>query len=140
MKELSDGKTNISQLKEMVQKFVDDREWGKYHTPKDLALSISIEAAELLEIFQWSGETGAKKALDTPEKFIHLEEEMADVIVYCLSLASVTGIDVSRAIGRKMIKNEQKYPPELVRGNYRKYTEVRGAKINQGGNPSSSAE
>ena len=140
MKELSDGKTSISQLKEMVQKFVDDREWSKYHTPKDLALSISIEAAELLEIFQWSGEMGAGKALDTPEKFTHLEEEMADVIVYCLSLASATGIDVSRAIGRKMIKNEQKYPAELVRGNYRKYTELRGDKINQGENPGSSAE
>jgi len=131
MEELSDGRTTISCLKQVVQKFINDREWSKYHNPKDLALSISIEAAELLEIFQWSGEAGAKKVLDTPEKLTALEEEIADVMVYCLSLASTTGIDVSRAIGDKMLKNERKYPAELVRGKYTKYTELADDKINR---------
>ena len=88
-----------------VQKFRDDRNWKQFHNPKDLALSISLEAAELLEVFQWSGsDTVCESKID------EIKEELADVLVYCIHMADACGLDMDEIIQEKMKKNNEKYP------------------------------
>lgn len=102
-----------------VLKFRDDRDWRQFHTPKDLAISMNLEAAELLEIFQWSGGD-----LECREKLGRLQEEMADVLSYCILMADVCGLDLDEIMNDKITKNEAKYPMEKARGNAAKYTEL----------------
>ena len=123
---MSDREATTYQLRQLVQEFIDERDWAKYHNPKDLAISIAIEAAELMELFQWMGEKEAQSILENPERFARLEEELADIVILCLSLANVSSIDLARAVTKKLEKNRDKYPVHLVKGNYRKYTELRG--------------
>ncbi len=117
---ISDRETTILQLRARVQKFVDDRDWHKYHKPKNLAMSIAIEASELMELFQWVEESETDTITGKREKLSRMEEELADIMVYCLSLANVVNIDISRAIMNKIDKNERKYPPEQFKGTYEK--------------------
>lgn len=119
----SDHTTTVTELREKVRKFVDDRDWNKYHNPKDVAMSIAIEAAELLEHFQWVDENELDETVK--ERSTDLQDELADIMIYCLSFANAVGIDVSRAVTEKIQKNESKYPVEEVKGNYKKYTEIR---------------
>jgi NTP pyrophosphatase (non-canonical NTP hydrolase) len=107
---MNDAKNNIEDLKKLVSKFVNDRKWE--HNPKNLAMSISIEAAELMEIFQWLSTEEAWNIDKNSKMFTHLKEELADVMIYCLSLANQLGIDVSKAIDDKLEKNAIKYPIE----------------------------
>ena len=100
-----DSNSSIQELKELVGKFVHDREWEKFHNPKDLAEAICIEAAELLEVFQWMSSDEAVRQIDDSSKLERIEEELADVLVYCLSLANVTGIDLANAVANKLNKN-----------------------------------
>ena len=102
-----------------VLKFRDDRDWRQFHTPKDLAISLSLEAAELLELFQWSGTD-----LYCPDNRDKLREELADVLSYCILLADVCGLDLDEIMNEKVDKNEAKYPVEKARGNASKYTEL----------------
>lgn len=105
-----------------IRKFVADRDWAQFHNPKDLAVSISIEAAELLEEFQWkSAEQSRRHAAENLER---VSDEVADVAIYLLELADILKIDLARAIHAKLDKNELKYPVEKSRGNSRKYTEL----------------
>jgi len=122
---LSDDTTTIGQLKQLVQQFVDERDWGKYHNSKDLALAISVEAGELLELFEWVREHEIRALLDDPSRRQRLGEELADIMMLSLNLASVVGLDVADTMGRKLEMNRRKYPVELVKGDYRKYTELR---------------
>jgi len=114
----NDNSTTLQTLKSAVRTFVKDREWEKYHTPRNLAESISIEASELLELFQWSLEEETS-SLDSA-KLSQLEDELADILVYCISLANVTNIDISTVVLNKMKRNEEKYPAERYRGTYSK--------------------
>ena len=98
-----------------IRKFVSDREWEQYHTPANLAKSISIEANELLECFQWS---------DTNYDLEHVKEELADVIVYCRNLLDELGLDEDEIINVKMDQNEKKYPIEKARGTSVKYDQL----------------
>ena len=102
-----------------VLKFRDDRDWRQFHTPKDLAISLSLEAAELLELFQWSGAD-----LECTGNRDKLREELADVLSYCILLADVCGLDLDEIMNEKVTKNEAKYPVEKARGNAAKYTEL----------------
>ena len=103
-----------------VLKFRDDRSWRQFHTPKDLAISMNLEAAELLEIFQWSGsEVGCSEA-----QLAKLQDELADVLSYCILMADVCGLDLDEIMNAKVTKNEAKYPVEKARGNAAKYTEL----------------
>ncbi len=120
----SDEVTTVAELKNHVQVFVAERDWTKYHSPKNLATSIAIEAAELMELYQWVSDKEAGKILRDKRKYRELEEELADIIIYCLSLASVANIDVSRAVISKIDRNRTKYPVERVKGDYKKYTEL----------------
>ena len=100
---------------ERIRKFSDDRDWEQFHTPANLAKSIAIEAAELLECFQWS---------DTEYDLEHIKEELADVMVYCRNMLDALGLDEDQIIMDKMDKNEAKYPVEKSRGSNKKYTEL----------------
>ena len=122
MKMLLDNKATIAELRERVRKFIDDRDWGKYHNPKDIAISISIEASELLELFQWVKEDELTEVISDPRKFAMVREELADIVIYCLSLANVANFDIAQAVARKIEKNEQKYPIQQVKGDYKKCT------------------
>jgi len=102
-----------------VLKFRDDRDWRQFHTPKDLAISMSLEAAELLELFQWSG--GDLECAGKREK---LRDELADVLSYCILMADVCGFDLDEIMNEKVSKNEAKYPVEKARGSAAKYTEL----------------
>lgn len=100
---------------ERIRKFTDDRDWDQFHTPANLAKSISIEANELLECFQWS---------DTEYDLEHVMEELADVIVYCQNMLDKLGLDVDEIVMSKMTKNEAKYPVEKAKGSSAKYDEL----------------
>ena len=105
---------------ELAKKFRDDRDWRQFHNPKDLAISISLEAAELLEIFQWSGDD-----LECSEKMDKIREELADVLSYCILMADVCGLDLDEIMNAKVDRNEKKYPVEQARGNAAKDTELK---------------
>ena len=102
-----------------VVKFRDERNWRQFHTPKDLAISLNLEAAELLELFQWSGTD-----LECADNRNKLREELADVLSYCILMADVCGLDLDEIMNEKIAKNEAKYPVEKSRGNAAKYTEL----------------
>jgi NTP pyrophosphatase (non-canonical NTP hydrolase) len=99
--------------------FRDERDWEQFHNPKDLAISINLEAAELLEVFQWSGAD-----LKVDSKADRLKEEMADVVIYCIYLADALGVNLADAVSSKIDDNAKKYPIEKARGNARKYSEL----------------
>ncbi len=99
--------------------FREERDWSQFHNPKDLAISISLEAAELLESFQWSGAD-----LEAPQKREAMTEELADVVIYCTYLADALGVNLADAVSIKIDVNAQKYPVSKARGNAKKYTEL----------------
>jgi len=101
-----------------VLRFRDDRNWKQFHTPKDLALSLMLEAAELLETFQWSGTD--RKCAGKRDK---VREELADVLSYCILMADVWGLDLDEIMNEKISRNEEKYPVDKAWGNAAKYTE-----------------
>jgi NTP pyrophosphatase (non-canonical NTP hydrolase) len=98
-----------------IRKFVSDRDWNQFHTPSNMAKSIAIEAAELLECFQWS---------DTEYDLQHVKEELADVMVYCQDMLDALGLDADEIVNMKMDQNEAKYPVEKAKGSAAKYTEL----------------
>jgi len=110
-----DRTTTIQELKDLVAAFVDERNWSQFHSPKNLSMSIAIEAAELMELFQWPD---PGEPLDRQQKD-RLKEELADVVIYCLSLANATGTDLSAAVRDKVSCNAVKYPVEKYRGRYK---------------------
>ena len=104
---------------DMILKFRDDRNWKQFHNPKDLAISISLEAAELLEVFQWSGAD-----LECRDKLDKIKEELADVVNYAVLMADACGLDLDEIVREKVRRNEEKYPVEKAFGNKAKYTEL----------------
>ena len=98
-----------------IRKFTEDRDWEQFHTPANLAKSIVIEAAELLECFQWNEEQYDVQ---------HIKEELADVLVYCQNLLDELGLDEDEIINAKMTQNEAKYPVEKARGSAAKYDQL----------------
>ena len=101
-----------------VNQFRDERNWRQFHNEKDLALSITLEASELLEIFQW------KTAAEGVENLDAIKDELADVLIYAYMLADNLNLDIDEIIERKLIKNKEKYPVEKSRNNNSKYTEL----------------
>lgn len=112
-----DSDTSVAQLRERVRRFVHARDWERFHSPKDLAMAISIEASELLEIFLWR--EPASPATWSPEVRDAVGEELADILIYGLSLANALDLDLSDAILAKLKKDEAKYPPDQYRGRAR---------------------
>jgi len=114
---MPDASATVQQLRDRVAAFVHERDWEKYHNPKDIAISMSVEVAELLERFQWKSNDEAD--LNDAGFREGVEDELADVFVYCLSLANAIGCDLSDVTARKLAKNERKYPAGEWRGRAR---------------------
>ena len=104
-----------------ILKFRDDRNWKQFHNPKDLAISISLEAAELLEVFQWSADD-----VTCADKMDKIREELADVVNYCVLMADACGLDLDEIVQAKIQRNNEKYPVEKAYGSKEKYTELKG--------------
>ena len=111
----------LQQFKQKLRRFADDRDWNQFHSPKNLAMALSVEAGELLEHFQWL--TEAESASITGDKRVAVADEIADVQIYLIRLADKLGIDILDAVKNKYEKNEKKYPLEKARGNRKKYNE-----------------
>jgi len=114
---------DIDQIKHQLREFAEARDWDQFHSPKNLASAISVEAAELLEIFQWLTEESSRTLdVNTRQK---VEQEIADVFLYLIRLADKLDIDVMAAATRKINLNGAKYPVQLSKGNAKKYTEFK---------------
>jgi NTP pyrophosphatase (non-canonical NTP hydrolase) len=111
----------MDDLVKAVLAFRDQRDWRQFHNPKDLAISISLEAAELLEPFQWKSSAEVTAFLDSEENRRRVADEMADVLILLVSMADVVGVDLIEAARRKLAENARKYPVDLSRGNAKKY-------------------
>jgi len=122
MSEVSEKEKDLKILQEEIARFRDERDWKKYHDPKNLAMALAVETAELMEIFQWVSNTDSfKEALRYRRK---VEEEMADILLYLLSLADVLQINLLDVAFEKLKKNKEKYPVAKCKGSYRKYTDL----------------
>src|SRR5271156_6317889 len=113
---MSDQQTTIAELRELVRQFVAEREWQQFHTPKNLSMSLAIEAAELMEHFQWLTPEASRQIAAQPQKLVEVGEELADVLCYGLALANELGLDVAACLRDKMEKNRRKYPADAYRG------------------------
>ncbi|HUP28828.1 MAG TPA: nucleotide pyrophosphohydrolase [Usitatibacter sp.] len=116
------GTTDLQRLRDELRAFAAARDWDQFHSPKNLAMALSAEAGELLEVFQWL--TEAQSRALTPEARAAAGEEMADVLLYLVRLGDQLGIDPVAEAQRKLAANAEKYPVEKARGNAKKYTEL----------------
>jgi NTP pyrophosphatase (non-canonical NTP hydrolase) len=115
---VSDENTTVAELRRLVHDFVDCRDWHQFHSPKNLSMSLAIEAAELMEHFQWLSQEQSRAVADRPAQLAEVADELADVACYALALANQLGLDLSSALRNKMAKNEQKYPAAEYRGRF----------------------
>ncbi len=119
-----DTRTTVSTLKKRVAVFRDKRDWLKFHNPKDLSAAIAIEAAELQEVFLWKDSLTAETVRHNKGQLASVQEEMADVAIYLLSLSDVLGIDLDDAVTAKLKRNAAKYPTSKSKGISKKYSEL----------------
>lgn len=112
---------DLEDIRQAVTKFADERDWGQFHSPKNLVMALSVEVAELMEHFQWLSEAQSKEL--GAEEVSQVAKEIADVQVYLVRLADTLGVDIVQAVHAKMLENAQKYPAHLVRGSAKKYTQ-----------------
>jgi NTP pyrophosphatase (non-canonical NTP hydrolase) len=110
---------NYEKIKKEIKEFVDERDWEQFHTPKNLSMALSVEASELLEIFQWQKAEEYKSANDEQKEMIR--DEIADIFYYIVRISDKLDIDIEDALIKKMKKNRKKYPKELVKGKAVKY-------------------
>ena len=115
---MSDTSTTVSKLKDMVRAFVDERDWEKFHTPKNISIAMAVEVAELMEHFQWLDSDESLTLKRDKSKMHDVGEELADVLCYAMALANTLGIDISETMRAKMKKNRAKYPVEEYRGRF----------------------
>lgn len=124
MAELTDSKATVSELRDRVLAFVRERDWEQFHSPKNLSMALSAEAAELMEHFLWATPEESRAVAADPAKRAKIAEELADVVIYALEFANMTGLDVAACIEAKMAANALKYPVEKAKGRSAKYTEL----------------
>jgi len=118
----SDEYVNIEKLKEKVRHFVRERDWEKYHNPKDLAIAISVEANELLEIFQWMKDSESENVKENKQLMERIESELADILNFCLNMANVLELDIPEIVLKKLEEAGRKYPKDKYRGVWSKPT------------------
>ena len=114
--------TDLESLRDQLRTFASDRDWDQFHSPKNLAAALAVEAAELLEHFQWL--TDAQSQQLPPEVLNEVRAEVADVLLYLIRISDKLGIDLVAAANAKIVLNAEKYPVEKARGSSRKYTEL----------------
>jgi NTP pyrophosphatase (non-canonical NTP hydrolase) len=116
---MPDATTTVADLRQAWQRFVTEREWGPFHSPKNLVMALAVEAAELMEPFLWIDNDASRGVTADPRWLERVADELADVTGVVLALCNALGLDLSDVIARKMAKNELKYPVEKSRGRYR---------------------
>ena len=116
---MSDNDTTIAELRVSVQRFVDERDWAQFHNPKDLSISLCIEAAELLEEFQWLRPEQVETASRDPQARAGVAGELADVLIYAFSLANALDLDIATAVLEKLAASGDKYPADRYQGRFR---------------------
>ena len=121
---LNDASTPVAELKSRILAFARERDWEQFHAPKNLAMALAAEAAELMEHFLWATPEASRALVREAGRRQKIEEEIADVVIYAAEFANMTGIDLAAAIEAKMAANAAKYPVEKARGNAAKYTEL----------------
>ncbi len=117
---MNDRTATVAQLKALMARFTRERGWGKYHRPKDLAISVAIEAGELMELFQWKKPGEVTAMLRRPSERRRVADEMADVLAYLLRLSDEAGIDLASSLEAKDRQNRRKYPVHRFKGRYRR--------------------
>lgn len=122
---MNDKNTPLETLREEYRKFTKERNWGKYHDPKNVAGSIVLEAGELLEIFQWNSNEESKEKIKDPETLIKVKHELADVLTYIINFADQADIDLTEAFFEKLEHTKKKYPTELVNKNLDDYHKIK---------------
>jgi NTP pyrophosphatase (non-canonical NTP hydrolase) len=120
----TDSVTTLADLKARVLAFVRERDWEQFHSPKNLSMALAAESGELMEHFLWATPEQSRAIAAEPGKRGKIADELADVVIYALEFANITGLDVAAAIEAKMAANAQKYPVEKARGRSEKYTEL----------------
>lgn len=121
---MTDTNTTVEDLKKQILTFAQERDWLQFHSPKNISMALSAEAAELMEHFLWDNAEESACSLEDSAKKAAVAEELADVVIYALEFANVTGIDLAQAIKNKIALNAQKYPVEKAKGNSSKYSEL----------------
>ncbi len=119
---------DIKEIQKRLRDFAGERNWEQFHSPKNLTMALSAEAAELLELFQWLTEEQSGKIVDSERDMALVREEVADVFIYLARLADKLGIDIEKEVFKKMALNEKKYPVELSRDTAVKYNRRQGKK------------
>ena len=119
-----DAETTLADVKARVLQFAQERDWGQFHSPKNLSMALASEAAELMEHFLWLDSWQSRHLVDDPAKGPKIRQELADIIIYALEFANVTGMDVAQAVAEKMAENARKYPVEKAKGSAKKYDEL----------------
>ncbi|HAF43937.1 MAG TPA: nucleotide pyrophosphohydrolase [Gallionellaceae bacterium] len=114
---------DFDRIKKQVREFVQERDWDQFHSPKNLSMALIVEAAEMVEHFQWLTEEQSSNL--PPEKLAEVEQELADIQVYLISLAEKLKLDIIAAVDKKLVLNAAKYPADQVRGSSKKYTEYK---------------
>lgn len=120
----NDTEITLEELKRIVKEFCEERDWDQFHNPKDLAIGISTEANELLDIFRFKSKEDMREIFSDAEKKEHVEEELADTFFFILRFAQMNQIDLCKILKDKLKKNGMKYPVEKIRGKNLKYTEL----------------
>jgi len=120
----TDSTTTLADLKQRVLAFARERDWEQFHSPKNLSMALAAETGELMEHFLWTEHAASRARAEEPGRRQKIEEEIADVVIYALEFANVTGIDLASAIDAKLAANALKYPVEKARGRADKYTEL----------------
>ncbi len=124
MRSTTTSPNDIKNITDLLRAFAVERDWEKFHTPKNLIMALTGEVGELSELFQWLSIEGIAKSVQDPVFMERVGDEIADVAAYVFRLADVLGIDLSQAMIAKIDKNAQKYPVEKARGSARKYSEL----------------
>jgi dCTP diphosphatase len=113
-----DGSTTIEELKSIVEVFVAQRDWAQFHSPKNLAMAIGVEAGELMDLFRWHSDDGSRSFMKEKARRNAAIEELADVVICALAFANRTGVDLSTAVMQKVSKNQKKYPVRKFKGKF----------------------
>ena len=115
---MNDSNTTITELKKIVEDFVNDRDWSQFHNPKNLSMALAIEAGELMDIFKWNTNQECESMMLEKNTRQDATDELADIMIYALAFSNRNNINISSAIEKKMIKNRKKYPTEKFKGHF----------------------
>ena len=123
-KVMNDASTQLQVIKDRVLAFAKERDWEQFHSPKNLSMAIAAEAAELMEHFLWQNPEASREDIQAEKLRAKVEEELADIFIFAIEFANVTGIDIAAIIEAKMALNAKKYPVDKAKGRSLKYTEL----------------